>query len=204
MKKISIVSALALIAASASNNYTLGFNTNGTNTLNSTQTNTNSGLDSNNTFNGGFTGSIATMDQGAMRSNARGNARYGIGARGGSAKKSPMTNLMGDASVSGTQLGGSMTPTVMLAPNTSAAQSGMNMSEQFAGGATGASVLGSQFNVGSGTLRDAESMRSGDYDFRRMRDVIDKGVVTTTTTTTMSTSNADESYKNSDHNTVQG
>jgi hypothetical protein len=203
MKKITIVSALALVAASASN-YTLGFGTTSNSDLASTQSNVNRGLDSDNRFNGGFDGRVGAMDQGAMTSNTRGLARYGANARGGNADRSAMTNLMGNASVTGTQLGGSMTPSVMLAPNTSAAQSGMNMSDQFAGGATGASVLGSQFNVGSGTMRDVENMRSGAYDSSAMRDAIDNSKIKTVTTTTLSTANADESYNNSDSNTVQG
>ena len=190
MKKISIVSALALVAASASS-YTLDFNTNGTQDMKSVQSNRNRGLNSKNDF-GALRGDMGNFGQGDMKSDTRGNADWNSSFRELSgASKSPISNAAGSSNVSGTLLGGTMAPSMTMMPMATASQAGTNMSSMYGGDVSGSSVLGSQFNVGANNkMSENELMRSGNYDSSnyQMRDMIQKPVTTTTTTTETSAS----------------
>lgn len=167
--KMTLTASLALVAASATSSIgdgvtsTFNMDTSGTPTFDSTQTNTNTGLDFGNAYTGEMTGVIGEMTSGDLNNtagatghwtntlNGTGDLSLGGYARNENGSNTGLSNLTG----------GTMNPMLTIAPHASAMQNASNSSLQSHGGLTGAHIRGMAANIGSGRLVGNELNRAG-------------------------------------------
>merc|ERR1712113_186841 len=187
MKKISIVTALALVAASAVSTAptslptsTFSMNTTSDPTFDSTQHNTNTGLTSNNTFLGDHSGTMGALTGGAMdnASTATGNWNNDITSTGITAA-GKAANHSGANSSGANMMGATFNPVMSIAPSSHAMQSASNSSLQSHNGVTGSHMNGMAFNVGNGEVSRNELNRAG-----QTGDLTSNPAVTTSTVRT--------------------